>query len=374
MPNTQRPLSWISMLLGLILLAPFVWAISEDYLHGRDNSVGAMFVPLIQIGLGVFALIGAALFSWGVSRLRPRLRDIVLAGLSISIFSAGGISFLWWSHANIANVVSSAESVAGDKPYCIDVPSGNTYKQAASLSDFSGANMRGAHEGGVYGGPHAILALGSDVQPDTYHWSYARKSFIKDVQLSLGIVHCFPRAHFVTTMSTDQRHSRQIDEFRFAGMHFSIPSIYRSRIPYDNLPSLAFYATAPKFESVPADGQPGGHWSGITVYFEDNDRVESLARLLLTNNSGEEYGLKKASGAYTYQYFNISSDNKFITLINCPDSAAINEEYCVHMFRNGGWTYNFYHKPEDLVNWKIMEEKLVKLTRSFVKSSVTELK
>lgn len=377
-----RKLPAISIPIGILFMVPFVWGMAEDYFHGRDNSVGAMFVPLILLVFFLLALLGAFLFFSGMRRLKPMYEIVLVFGLLILTISMGALFFTRWSQANINYVVESAEKIADNEPYCIDVVSGNSYKEAVSLSDFSGSRMRAPHSWGWYAGPHAILAIGSGVQPDIYHWSYRGKSFIKD-DGSKSPVYCNPRSHFATTFSGEQT-AELFHRFRFAGMHLSIPPIYRASIfNGSSNPTITFYATAPNFESAPEVGRADAIYSHIELNFADTDRTDVWhtkdGPAYIVEESGEEYGLKKQakwyvgsgrrrekSGVPSFQYFNISSDNKIVTVIDCPDSVR---GECLHAFRSGGWTYTFHHRPVYLAEWKTMQEKLVKLTRSFIKKN-----
>jgi hypothetical protein len=74
---------------------------------------------------------------------------------------------------------------------------------------------------------------------------------------------------------------------------------------------------------------------------------------------------RKKSSPPSFQYFELSSDNRVATVISCPDKV---KWQCMHTFRSGGWTYTFRHSPTDLKHWKRMQEKLVDLTRSFVQA------
>jgi len=374
-----RKIPAFSIPTGLLFMTPFVWGMTEDYFRSRDNSVGAMFVPAILFVFFVLALMGAFLFISGMRRLKPKLRAALLFGLPLLTIIIGGIFFLRWSQANIDHVIKSAEKIAGNEPYCIDVSSGNDYKEATSQSDFSGYRMRAPHSWGWYATHHAILAIGSGVQPEIYHWSYNNKSFIKKSSNQTP-VYCTPRLHFATAFSGEQ-HVEQLNRFRFVGMYFSIPPIYRAKVfSYSSTPSITFYATAPIFENVPKVGQANAINSHIELNFADTKRTDAWLTkdgpAYIVEESGEEYGLKKHTKWYVgsgqrnksrtpnFDYFELSGDGRVSTIISCPD---IEKAQCLHAFRDGGWTYTFHHSPVDLAHWKGMQEKLVSLTRSFIK-------
>lgn len=362
----------VPTLLGLLLLGQFFLALLDQSVHGRDRGIGAAFVPFIIFVSGMIALAGAGMFLWGMSRLTPKGRKVVLAGLFAGLPLTGFGVFLWWSHANIADVTASAEKIAGNTPYCIAVPFGHTYRQAATLADFSGASMRAPLESGMYGGPHATLAVGSGNRPETYHWSYGMKSFVKDSYLGDGPIYCLPRPHFARTMPNRRGAQSQADEFRMDGMRFSVPAGYRVLASGDGEPFITFYATPPDFTPAPEASAPGSNYSEVTVYFSDTDSPYMGLAAKIPKSNGSAYGLEKSTGRYASLYFNVSSDKRLGTLIDCSAGPQDPRKYCMHAFRRDGWTYVFYHAPGDVPEWKAMEDKLVTLTRAFVRPAAAD--
>jgi len=372
-----RKLPFIAIPVGLVLMAPFFLSVGEQAVMGRDNSVGAAFVPLILFVLSLVAAIGAFLFIAALLRLKPDRRWKILLGTTIAILVPAGIAFLWWSRANIDYVKRSAEQIAGNEPYCIDVASPAERRPATSMYDFSGYNMRAVHSGGVYLGPHAILAVGAGNSPALYHWSYTRKSFITE---SSGPqpVFCEARRHFADTLTNTPAVSPQA--IRFGGMRLSAPDRYRLHI---SGASLIFSAAAPDFENAPS-ARGEAIMSSVEVNIVDSDRTDRwLSRTnsdSIVEDSGEEYGLRaqtrwsvatdgrKKTSPPSFEYFNLSSDNRVATVILCLDKVKIQ---CIHVFRSGGWTYTFHHSPSDLKHWKRMQDKLVELTHSFVREPAT---
>jgi len=121
--------------------------------------------------------------------------------------------------------------------------------------------------------------------------------------------------------------------------------------------------------------------SSVEVNIVDSDRTDAWVSRTnsdsIVEDSGEEYGLRaqtrwsvatdgrKKPSPPSFEYFNLSSDNRVATVISCLDKVKIQ---CIHAFRSGGWTYTFHHNPSDLKQWKRMQEKLVELTHSFVRA------
>jgi hypothetical protein len=353
-------------------MAPFALGFGEQFVRGRDNSVGAMFVPLILAALFAVALIGAFLFAAGIRRLKPERRVKVMLGIAVAIIAPAGIYFLWWSHANIERVRTSAEQIAGNEPYCIEVASGEQRRPATSPSDFSGYNMRAPHADGAYWGRHAVLAVGAGNSPDVYHWSYTNKAFIAEAY-GAPPIYCQPRRHFATAFTDTPPTDRQ--SIRIAGMRLSIPLRYR---PHLQGMTLVFSATAPDFTNVPEVGSQQAIESMIEVSLVDSDRTDAWRGSgTLVEDAGEEHGLRvqtrwsvgpdgqEKTSPPTFEYYNLSSDNRVATVISCIDKV---KWQCMHAFRSGGWTYTFHHSPTDLSQWKTMQDRLVELARSFVQA------
>lgn len=368
-----RKIPAISIPLGLLFMAPFTLAAAETYLSSRDNSVGAAFIPIILMALFILAIYGAFLFIIGMQKLKSGLRITLMWLIPSTLGLAGGVVVYSWSQENINHVIASAETIAGNTPYCIQVASANDDKEATFRSDYSGYHMR------TQGGPHALLAIGNGNQPEIYHWSYHNKSFIKDS--AQYAIYCKPRAHFAITMLDKPVSEQPSKHFRYAGMTLSIPQKYKSKVIGFNYPAITFYSTAPAFENVPDAKDSGAINSHIEVNFIDTNRTDYWLTKddssHIVETSGEEYGLKKNTLWYVgsgpreklrpryFQYFNVSNDNRVVTVINCSD---IVKGQCLHAFRHDGWTYTFHHSPVDLPEWKSMQDKLVKLTHSFIET------
>jgi hypothetical protein len=370
-----RNIPVIAIPVGLLLMAPFALGILNQYFRSRDHSVGAVLVPLILFVLFLAALIGAPLFVAGIRRLTPERRRKTLMAIAIAIFFPAGIAFQWWSHTNIERVTRSAEQIAGNEPYCIDVPSGRNRKQATSSSQFSGYRMRGHFSLGRYYGPHAILAVGAGDSPAVYHWSHSRRTFVEFH--GTVPVYCQPRPRFATTFATSTPPATR-QPIRIAGASLLVPDRYRGEI--DGV-SLVFYAAPPDFDDVPEEASEQARRSRIEVSLVDHDRtgmsLYKNSKHSLVEDTGVEHGLqaqttwsiepdgRKGRSPPILQYFNSSNENELATVIRCHDNGR---GQCSHAFRKGTWTYWFHHSHADLQHWKRMQDELVELMHSFVQA------
>lgn len=102
-----------------------------------------------------------------------------------------------------------AQSTAGDRPYCIVVPSTSNayrYQVATRTSQLSFFNMRANYTlttgsmGGFYATNHAILVL--DNPTEYMSWSYRAENFVHDHPVgSFNWNDCTPRRNFVETLN-----------------------------------------------------------------------------------------------------------------------------------------------------------------------------
>lgn len=381
-----RKIPVFSIPIGFVFITQFGWLIGEDYFHGTDNSVGSSFVPFILFLSFLLALFGLFLFANGIERLTSKARRIILLTLpSITCFIVF-IVFIWWSQSNIGHVLQSAKNISGNKPYCIDVASGNTYKEATSADDFSGYQMRSPHGWGSYSGPHAVLAVGTGSQLASYHWSYGQKTFIKDS--NRFVIYCSPRQHFVESMQENPLQQQTNEKFRYAGLSFSIPKHYEAHVTSAySTPTIVFYAMPPNFESFsPNTDKINKINASIEMSLAETNRPDQW---LMKNDSSQQveentpqFGLMKHTTWYIrpgsvkvipsyFEYFHISKNKKVDTLINCSNSIQNSNSIdlnCLHVFKRNGWTYTFHHSSADLPNWNKLQDNLVRLTRSFLET------
>jgi hypothetical protein len=105
-----------------------------------------------------------------------------------------------WIWSGIGAVVTSAEALAGEQPYCIQVVAVSPeFIPATTRLEFSPLTMRTPCSGGWCWQNHAILAVDHDGDRTLMNWSYRMKQF-RDEVLN-GHSHppeivCLPVTHF----------------------------------------------------------------------------------------------------------------------------------------------------------------------------------
>ena len=285
------------------------------------------------------------------------------------IFVASYMKLTSFYKGNIQKVIDSAEEIAGNEPYCIQVNGGNDYKEALALSDLSGKNMQGAEHGNY----HAILVIGDVFKPKLLNWSYNKESFLSDVYGNPAIF-CVPQKHFAKTLTTKPKPKSEKEEFVYSGKKFSIPLNAKSFTRGVNHLGFAFNDNRGEIT-------PDMH-ALISVDFELSGVMQAWiyrpnSPSHVVEADGEEYGLKKQNTWYFgfdekkkktnapehIQYYQESSTQVVSTLIGCPNSSR---GECMHTFQRDGWTYTFKYKPVHVSEWKQLEERVVKLTNSYI--------
>lgn len=305
--------------------------------------------------------------------------------MRLLIFSIFGMLLILAVYAGFLCVVeqrnrvrNSAQLTAGDQPFCVQVPAGDAlYKQAESWIDLTIFVMRGN------GAPHhGVLIVGSVEDPELFHWSYWKQSFIKGI-LGPQPIYCNPRAKFLETPNSESASDFTHVNFYMGGQYFSIPKAYAPEPNWVDGFSLRFGAQAPAFEPAqtafinsrqnnrvkvafyPKETIP--NWPKIPVDAAD---IESLADDY-ESDKNDNYGLEKRTSRSATTglpnggaaYFQRSPEGDVTTIIRCSERADVQ---CSHSFEDDGWVYEFHHLPAEIPEWQAMQDRLVKLTDSFV--------
>jgi hypothetical protein len=276
------------------------------------------------------------------------------------------------SIATTALVMRSARAVADGKPYCIQVADARSdYRPARMLFDFSGLVMRAKG----FDQYHAILVIGDDAHPALFHWSYHSAGFVPGVlneaMPDFGpVLACEPQPDFVDTlpMLWPQRSAN-------AYVRFSEREVYRVPAPYQPRWSggssrfLAIATAAPDFAPLATD------WAALT----EPERVRNAAfigwnptgllDLVKTAPAGAiatQFGLRETPLGSSRRYVTEGQPNGAnATVIDCPVGSETHPAMCRHRFVNRGREFDFVHRPEDLPDWRTMQERLVDLFASF---------
>lgn len=156
----------------------------------------AATVHAVEAGMAI-ALAGFAPFLARWSGLAAPGRCFATAlRWSIVIFAIGATVWIWHG---IGRVATGAETIANNKPYCIQVVANHGYERAMSRLDFSPLTMRTKCYWGRCFQNHAILVVANGATPMFWNWSYRKEDFVRLVlngRAKPPSVLCQPRLHF----------------------------------------------------------------------------------------------------------------------------------------------------------------------------------
>lgn len=260
-------------------------------------------------------------------------------------------------------VVDSAEKIADNKPYCIQVNGGIDYKEASVLSDLSILSMRSARHGNY----HAILVIGDVYKPKLLNWSYQRGGFVSDVH-EVPAIYCSPKQRFSKNLTLLPRNQPEQLKFVYSNIMFSIPMDAKPfKVP--NNRGLWFadyngYISSDKQGVVEVDFRLNGISDRLSKVESDRyNIVETTNEYGLIKQSIQHIAGENAKLSYPVYIQYYSESKQPTTIISCPN--GLNKK-CFHFFQHNGWTYTFKYEPSNISQWKQHEDRVVKLTRSYI--------
>jgi hypothetical protein len=282
------------------------------------------------------------------------------------------------AHISATRVASSARDIAGSEPYCIQVPAGSSdYRPARSSLDLSPwaawAEPHGRH--------HAILIVGEGFTPRFYHWSYRQGAFEPGIvneqfHVNWPAIACKPAHQLAGKQPLSPVDS---DYIRLASKGtYRIPTEWLATWAGGMNPGLRFVTTAPDFRSPVRfwyNGLFGGRdASSVSVAWHGGTLVRFNDSSGSPVEQGTEFGLTKTkriyherNGSEYVQYrfsFRTDDRNGTMTVIAC-DPTGTSSKACEHLFLNNGRDFTFYHRMEDLADWRGMQQRLLALVDSF---------
>lgn len=312
-----------------------------------------------------------------------RMRGLVF--LLLLLFTSASIIWFFVNERSIEEILNSAEAIAGNAPYCLQVTGDGDYREVKTRNDISIFNMPVKYLD-VSSHHHAVMVIERNNETELWHWSYWNHAFLGGV-IGPPAIYCTPQPHSLAVIAKNSQSEPNFITIRVTGMTFSAPRAFRLRASSGNSCGILFRASSPLFEAIGTlPDYKGETYSSVTAFsvsvdFGKRKLDEWLHKDNVSNevkNAGYMVGLNKQEVWYlpsaqrspaTYkpsaEYYIRSSDGEILTLINCAGEAR---GKCLHYFYHDGWTYHFYHEKEFLKDWKVMQERLVLLTKSFIGS------
>lgn len=136
-----------------------------------------------------------------------------LVGTALGV--AASVAFI---NGRIESVENVAESMAKDRPYCIQVAQRSFYEAARTELDLSPLVMRGGGREGYswrFSNHHAVLQIQNSDGIESYYWSYFQNQFVdkEGVRGDGRRLLCEPKKHFINSLDSVETSLRQISLF-----------------------------------------------------------------------------------------------------------------------------------------------------------------
>jgi len=287
-------------------------------------------------------------------------------------------------------VVRAAEDIAGSQPYCIQIADGvSDYRPARSWLDLSAFTMRATQDSrsGLSLQHHAILVVGKPEEQRLYHWSYGRGTFdpgvFNDRFGGRGdpVVSCEPETGFAAKRLAFNPKPSGSDYVSFSARDtYRIPKVWQARWSGGAGRSLSLVTSAPEFQPLDRrwNDLPPNERESNWVFVEWNPEwVSSLMKSRSANSTIEEtdFGLSKHTtifrgkdgrkyvGVHYLAYADDAGINT--TIISCNPPTEKFPASCQHRFINKGRHFDFCHGPENLAQWRAMQQRILRLMDSF---------
>ena len=274
--------------------------------------------------------------------------------------------------ATTALVTRSARAIAGDEPYCIQVADTQAdYRPARTLLELSGLMMRAK----IFDQHHAILVVGDETHPSLFHWSYHKARFVPGVLNAAipghePVLSCESRRNYIGTLPALWAPHPESTYVHFSEHRiFRVPTSYQPRWSGGSSAFLAIATSAPDFAPLTVPwvslAQSERVWNVAFIAWNPTG-MRDLTGAAPAGAIGGEFGLQEAPAASSKRYVVQGQPNGAnATLIDCPIGSKAHPAMCRHRFVSHGHEFDFVHRPEDLPNWRQMQEHLVSLFASF---------
>jgi len=274
--------------------------------------------------------------------------------------------------ATTALVTRSARAIAGDELYCIQVADTQAdYRPARTLLELSGLMMRAK----IFDQHHAILVVGDETHPSLFHWSYHKARFVPGVLNAAipghePVLSCESRRNYIGTLPALWAPHPESTYVHFSEHRiFRVPTSYQPRWSGGSSAFLAIATSAPDFAPLTVPwvslAQSERVWNVAFIAWNPTG-MRDLTGAAPAGAIGGEFGLQEAPAASSKRYVvQGQPSGANATLIDCPIGSKAHPAMCRHRFVSHGHEFDFVHRPEDLPNWRQMQEHLVSLFASF---------
>jgi hypothetical protein len=249
--------------------------------------------------------------------------------------------------------------------------------------------MWSKREAGMFMQHHAVLIVGSETNPQLFHWSYHRRTFAPGVinerlEGRGPSITCVPKRDFAINLPMLIPQSLESDYVRFSAQEaFRIPKSWQAEWRGGASRILRLATTAPDFPPLTR------RWRDLAPIERDSNEIfiewnpEWVLSLMKAApggtvvEQGTEFGLAKTKTVFHggdskdyvgYQYFAYADEEpngNNTTIIGCGTPTEAYPKSCQHRFLNKGRHYYFRHRPEDVADWRGMQQRILHLMASF---------
>jgi hypothetical protein len=277
-----------------------------------------------------------------------------------------GLGLLALSLSTAAQARRHAEMIAGQNPFCIQVPVGKgSYRPATALLDLSPFSMIAA--GLQYHGVLVVLERGTWID---YNWSHrsGRWERLADDLIIRPVVRCVPRPEYGVRMAWIWG-SGIVDQprdafYRLSGRSFLIPLTFKPRVVNDTY--LSFLASAPDFEPIVRVATAYGEHSWRTaIEFRSRDWLESVTKS--DKHKPADLSIQEPMAANEPAlYVERNMAGAVGTAISCmirqsPEHPAP----CQHWFYFDDAMWSFQQSIDDLPRWRAIQQALRERVAAF---------
>jgi hypothetical protein len=314
-----------------------------------------------------------------LTRLPRKLIGLVLL-IAVLVIAAGAAT----SHL----VTRAAKVAAGLQPYCIQVADGTSdYRPARSWLELSILRMWAQREGPLYMQHHAMLVVGEGLNPQLYHWSYRHSGFEEGVlneSIEGGgpVITCQPTRDFAAKLALIFPASSDSNYIRYPAREtYRIPKTWQADWKGGRNATLSLAAAAPDFRplnrpwSALLSGERDSNWlliewnpewvlnlikeePGPNVVEETTEFGLSKSKTISQGKNGKEY--------IGYRYIAYADGHGGnTTVIDCGMPSEAFPKSCQHRFIQNGRHFYFRHRPEDVADWRRMQQRILELMDSF---------
>jgi hypothetical protein len=396
-PYDRRSLTF-GALWRTVVIVLLAWVVG-----GRLDGAGLKVLIAVPLIVAAWAYGILILDRWVTMSVGPHRRDARTTSLAFNgsqmwkwiLAALLGAIILAIEFARLVNsvvVMTRAEAIAGDRPYCIQYASQTdpfAYEPARTLFDLSafrmGTRIASGGSSKFYWQNHGILII-DDGTLRFFNWSYRQENFLDDAlgakyypsQPNLAPqVFCTPRTHYARRLPI-WSHSPGTLDISIAGRQFSIAESYKPRM---NGAALVIDAVGPYFTAYYyTEGTFAQFYYDISISDANSESLSSAVERIISKSSAAEkvepeFNMNKIQlyaddsirrRSVGSLYASYDDAGRLTRLISCGSKDYIglpDPLNCRYTFLTDGLAFSL--RIDDASQWAAIEQKLHDVISSF---------